>query len=94
MKAIKFMISGGLLILLGPVMATMDIWFSEFMLFCWILGVPLFLVGLFMPADGDVKVEPSDDLPQKTCPSCGKTHDFDYPACPHCGHDYQAKPVR
>ena len=27
-------------------------------------------------------------LPQRTCPNCGKTHDFDYPRCPFCGHDY------
>lgn len=31
--------------------------------------------------------EPSD-LPQKTCPNCGIRHDFDYPACPLCGHKY------
>lgn len=29
-----------------------------------------------------------DELPQRTCPKCGKTHDFDYPRCPFCGHDY------
>ena len=29
-----------------------------------------------------------DDLPQKTCPKCGTVHDFDYPKCPKCGHDY------
>ena len=30
------------------------------------------------------------DLPQKTCPHCGIQHDFDYPACPLCGHKYYA----
>lgn len=25
------------------------------------------------------------DLPQKTCPACGRKYDFDYPKCPHCG---------
>ena len=34
--------------------------------------------------------EPSD-LPQKTCPKCGIKHDFDYPACPLCGHKYYNK---
>ena len=29
-----------------------------------------------------------DEMPQRTCPKCGKTHDFDYPRCPFCGHDY------
>ena len=33
--------------------------------------------------------EPSE-LPQKTCPHCGIKHDFDYPACPLCGHKYYA----
>ena len=32
--------------------------------------------------------EPSD-LPQRTCPNCGILHDFDYPMCPVCGHDYE-----
>ena len=29
-----------------------------------------------------------DTLPQKTCPVCGSIHDFDYPKCPKCKHDY------
>ena len=33
--------------------------------------------------------EPSEpELPQKQCPNCGKTHDFDYPKCPFCKHEY------
>ncbi len=38
--------------------------------------------------------EPSEsnlDLPQRTCPKCGHTHDFDYPKCPHCKFDYYGK---
>ena len=31
------------------------------------------------------------DLPQKKCPRCGMTHDFDYPKCPHCEFDYYGK---
>lgn len=30
-------------------------------------------------------------LPQKTCPVCGTVHDFDYPKCPNCKHDYYGK---
>ena len=30
-------------------------------------------------------------LPQKTCPACGTVHDFDYPKCPNCKHDYYGK---
>ena len=29
-----------------------------------------------------------NDLSQRTCPSCGAVHDFDYPKCPKCKHDY------
>lgn len=29
-----------------------------------------------------------DELPQRTCPACGTTHDFDYPKCPKCKHKY------
>ena len=32
----------------------------------------------------------SEALPQKTCPHCGKAHDFDFPKCPFCGFDYYA----
>lgn len=30
----------------------------------------------------------ADELPQRKCPDCGTTHDFDYPKCPVCKHDY------
>lgn len=33
-------------------------------------------------------VEIEEPLPQKECPNCGKTHDFDYPKCPFCKYDY------
>jgi len=29
-----------------------------------------------------------DELPQKTCPICGSTHDIDFPKCPNCNHRY------
>ncbi len=32
--------------------------------------------------------ENDPDLPQKTCPSCGHSYDFDYPKCPHCGETH------
>ena len=34
--------------------------------------------------------ELADELPQKKCPDCGTVHDFDYPKCPRCKHDYHA----
>ena len=30
----------------------------------------------------------NDDLPQRTCPQCGSVHDFDFPKCPSCKHEY------
>ena len=39
-------------------------------------------IEFFMP-------EPAEEaLPQKKCPNCGKTHDFDYPKCPFCKYEY------
>ncbi|MBO5701197.1 MAG: hypothetical protein J6S71_02040 [Clostridia bacterium] len=29
-----------------------------------------------------------DELPKMTCPECGAVHDFDYPKCPKCNHEY------
>ena len=30
----------------------------------------------------------AEDIPQTTCPICGSQHDFDYPKCPFCKHEY------
>lgn len=86
MKPIKFMISGALLILLGPVMTLVDFIFWEFCILCWLVGIPLFFIGLFMPENGFKAHTSNDGVPQKKCPNCGKEHDFDYPKCPHCGY--------
>ena len=32
-----------------------------------------------------------DGMPQKKCPTCGKEHDFDYPRCPYCKHNYYSE---
>lgn len=29
-----------------------------------------------------------DEIWQRTCPKCGKSHDFDYPKCPNCKYNY------
>ena len=94
MKSIKFMITGALLILLGPAMSAIDVCFNGFHMICWFVGIPLFVVGLWRPAEGSAAPEPNEELPQKTCPRCGKQHDFDYPRCPYCGNDYQAKQIK
>lgn len=55
--------------------------------FFW-LGLLIVAVGLCCPADPDKDPPVIDpDLPQKTCPACGKKYDFDYPKCPHCGYE-------
>lgn len=88
MKSIKLMLSGVLLILFGPVMANLDVSFSGLAVVCWVIGIPLFIAGLIIPGDQRKTPVQQEDLPQKECPGCGKHHDFDYPKCPHCGHDY------
>lgn len=93
MRTLKLLISGALLILLGPIMHALDVMFAGFHLVCWIVGIPLFLAGLVMPEKGTSISGQSEDLPQKICPECGKTHDFDYPKCPYCGHDYQKEGI-
>ena len=32
--------------------------------------------------------EIDDETPKRTCPDCGTVHDFDYPKCPNCKHEY------
>lgn len=39
----------------------------------------------FFAADN---VSAEDAVPQRTCPVCDTVHDFDYPKCPKCKHDY------
>ena len=34
----------------------------------------------------DTTVE--DEIAQRICPNCGKSHDIDYPKCPHCKYSY------
>ena len=43
-----------------------------------------------MVNEGIDSVDPGG-MPQKKCPTCGREHDFDFPKCPYCKHDYYAK---
>ena len=36
--------------------------------------------------ESDTTVE--DEIAQRICPNCGKSHDIDYPKCPHCKYSY------
>lgn len=90
MRSIKFMIFGAFLILFGTLLMLLD--GGGFCVLCWVFGFPLLVIGMWMPSDGSATPKPTKGLPQKICPECGTSHDFDYPKCPHCGHDYQANP--
>ena len=69
----------------------------------WILGdIPNLIAGAIevsiyiCPAcqklEFYARQEPTDnELPQKTCPNCGTIHDFDFPKCTKCKHDYNKK---
>lgn len=47
-------------------------------------------VELFRPklTKGELSGYSHKDIPQKQCPKCGESHDFDYPKCPYCHFDY------
>ena len=36
--------------------------------------------------DGEITRVNREGIPQVRCRACLKEHDFDYPVCPHCGH--------
>ena len=47
-------------------------------------------VEFFRPklTKGELSGYSHKDIPQKQCPNCGETHDFDYPKCPYCDFNY------
>ena len=36
-------------------------------------------------------IEEEDRIAQIKCPQCGREHDIDYPKCPFCKFDYNAR---
>ena len=87
LSCVKVMLSGVMLLLVGIFFAVADGTgiYMDISAWCFVLSIPVFLVGLLIPMHKkDAIVD--DTLPQKTCPQCGKQHDFDYPQCPHCGY--------
>lgn len=44
-------------------------------------------VELFLP-EGEIEGGDAGEMPQKKCPKCGATIDFDYPKCPVCKYDF------
>lgn len=87
LSCIKVMLTGIFLLVLGTFLIAADAGNMDFAAICFIGGIIVFVVGLFIPQDRG-KAIVDDTLPQRKCPQCGKDHDFDYPQCPHCGHHY------
>lgn len=87
MKPIKIMFTAAMMMLWAILLACMDSGNYEFASLLAMAASVVFIVGLLVgPNDKPI---PDDRLPQRSCPKCGKKHDFDFPKCPHCGHDYQ-----
>lgn len=93
MTSVKTMLSGMLLVIIGGFLAQADIGNAPFAYPVALVGIIVFVLGLFIPGDGQGKPVNDDCLPQKKCPGCGKTHDFDYPKCPHCGYTENRSPM-
>lgn len=91
LSCVKVMLTGMMLLLVGTFLLVADKDNMDFGALSLFLGIAIFVVGLFIPADGRGKVVVNDNLPQRKCPRCGKSHDFDYPKCPHCGYDEPQK---
>lgn len=90
---IKVMLTGIFLVLIACFLLLADYgYFMGIAGLNFFAGIIVFVVGLFIPQHKG-KAIVDDTLPQRQCPKCGKNHDFDYPQCPHCGHDYTGRTV-
>jgi len=87
LSALKVMLTGMTLLLISGCITAADQFMNDFAAFFFLAGIGVFIAGLCIPWYGG-KVEMDDRLPQRTCPKCGREHDFDFPKCPHCGYDY------
>ena len=91
-SCVKVMLVGVMLLLIAIYFWLVDETgiYMDVSVVCFIISIIVFAIGLFIPWQKKGAIA-EDTLPQKTCPQCGKSHDFDYPQCPHCGHDYTGK---
>jgi len=90
-SCVKVMLIGVMLLLVAIFLWLVDEEkYMDFSVICFIISSIVFAIGLFIPWQKKGAIA-EDTLPQKTCPGCGKCHDFDYPKCPHCGYDYTGK---
>ena len=89
MRPVKIMFTAAFMLLWAILLACMDDGNFEIASYLAFAASAVFLVGLL---DNGSKTPARDDrLPQKRCPKCDRLHDFDYPRCPHCCHDYTAQ---
>jgi len=86
MSCVKVMLLGVMLEAVAAFLISADSGNMEAAAACFLLGITAFVVGLLIPMEKKPVMD--EKLPQKTCPNCGKQHDFDYPKCPWCQHDY------
>ena len=87
LSCVKMMLLGIFILVLGTFLIVADASNMGFAGFCFLAGIVIFAIGLFIPQDRGNPVI-NDELPQKICPKCGKKHDFDYPQCPYCEYEY------
>lgn len=87
LSCVKVMLMGVVMLLIGIFLLLADSGNMDFSAWCFFIGIGTFVVGLLIPQEKGKPVV-DDTLPQRRCPQCGKTHDFDYPRCPFCGFDH------
>ena len=88
LSSLKVMLSGMMLLLVAICITAAEQFMNGLAAFLFLAGMITFVVGLFIPWYPKTTVTMDERLPQKTCPKCGKQHDFDFHKCPYCGHDY------
>ena len=90
LSSVKVMLSGIMLLMIAVFFYVADGtgWCMDVSGLCFIVGIITFIAGLFIPQEKKA-VHIDEELPQRQCPRCGKSHDFDYPQCPFCDYHYQ-----
>lgn len=87
MRFLKFLLSGIMLGILSLFLFAVDMTGTASVI-AMLCAIVVFVIGLLMGKDDGSEHQNDNSLPQKLCPSCHKKHDFDFPKCPFCGHEY------
>ncbi len=89
LSCVKVMFTGIMMVLIATFLTAADAGFvMDVAGLLFIGGIVTFIVGLLIPQEKKPGVI-DESLPQRQCPRCGKSHDFDYPQCPFCEYSYQ-----